>query len=163
QSTLGAAQAIPDVCDLRDPREAAVKVLVGGGPPSTPAPVAPGPVVVKTDLTAAPGGGSDLLSIEPEPPSLLGGHGGEILRGLAANQAVEISPTVEDSPLVAEALAEPPGMASVQLSESIGPMQSGVLPTMLAILGIKPFDTSGELFQRYTDLVPRLDPGQLGG
>ena len=71
---------------------------------------------------------------------------------------VDVTPTIGASPLLQDMLDvyEPPTDAII--SETIGPIQAGVLQTMLPILGIKAFDTTGELFHRFDSLVPYLDP-----
>jgi hypothetical protein len=51
--------------------------------------------------------------------------------------------------------------SEVVLSETIGPMQSAVLDTMLPIIGVKPFDSTGDLFSQFSGLVPVLDPADF--
>jgi len=44
--------------------------------------------------------------------------------------------------------------SAVELSESIGPMQSAAVDTLLPIIGVEPFDETGELFSQFEGLVP---------
>jgi hypothetical protein len=69
-----------------------------------------------------------------------------------------IEPTVAPSAVLSEMFGGSAARPAVVLSESIGPIQSAVLDTMLPIIGVKPFDRTGELFSHFTDLVPVLDP-----
>jgi len=72
---------------------------------------------------------------------------------------VNVSATTAVTPLLKEALSfqdETPGVT--QISESIGFIQSGVLQTLLPIIGIKPFDIKNELFHRFSGLVEQRHP-----
>jgi hypothetical protein len=71
---------------------------------------------------------------------------------------VRVTPTIGTSPLVQEILGEYLPSTQAVVSETIGPIQAGVLSTALPIIGIKPFDTPHELFGRFDGLVPQLDP-----
>ncbi len=80
-----------------------------------------------------------------------------------AGEAVEVVPTIANSALVREALGLGPELPpDVVVSESIGPMQAGLLQTMLTILGIKPFDAWGQLFRQFDGLLPVGDPADFG-
>jgi len=81
---------------------------------------------------------------------------------LRAGDGVEVIPHLGDSPLLQDLLHEREPAAEAVVSESIGPIQAGVLPTVLPIIGIKPFDHTGELTDRLQGLVPRLDPEAFG-
>ena len=48
------------------------------------------------------------------------------------------------------------------ISESMGPLQANILPTMLAVMGIKPFDQSGELFSQFTGIIEPRSPEEFG-
>jgi hypothetical protein len=80
-----------------------------------------------------------------------------------AGEVVEVAPTVAVSPLVQESLGldteVPPTMV---ISESIGPIQAGLLRTMLPIIGIKPFDVNSQLFHQFAELIPLRDPAGFG-
>jgi hypothetical protein len=78
--------------------------------------------------------------------------------------AVEVVPSVAMTPLVQEALGEQ-GLALprvTQISESIGYIQAAILPTMLPIIGIKPFDLNDEFFRRFNGAVEIFDIDTLG-
>jgi hypothetical protein len=83
------------------------------------------------------------------------------LEAVAGNDLV-VRPTVTPSPVLAEMLGDPAARPDVELSESIGPMQSAVLDTLLPIIGVKPFDLAGEFFSQFTGLVPVVDPATFG-
>lgn len=68
------------------------------------------------------------------------------------------------TPLVMDLLDmgdRPPPMVGV--SESIGPMQAGLLDTILPIIGIKPFDARHELFHRFEGLIQPRAADEFGG
>lgn len=76
----------------------------------------------------------------------------------------EVRPTAAISPLLREALGVGDALPDAEwVSESIGPMQAGILETTLVIVGIKPFDPVGDLFTRFAALVPPRDPAEFGG
>jgi hypothetical protein len=72
-----------------------------------------------------------------------------------------IRPAVTASPLLAEAL-DAANKETVQILESIGPIQAEVLPTTLALLGVKPFDTTRSIRGRIEGLVHPLEFGDFG-
>lgn len=77
-------------------------------------------------------------------------------------ERVNISATTAVTPLLKEALSigdETP--RDTQISESIGFIQSGVLQTLLPIVGIKPFDIKNELFLRFSGLVEPRKPEEF--
>ena len=50
---------------------------------------------------------------------------------------------------------------TVMPSETIGPMQGAILPTLLPLLALKPFDRENRILHQFGHLaVPLLDPGQ---
>lgn len=68
------------------------------------------------------------------------------------------------TPLVMDLLNmadQPPPMITV--SESIGPMQAGLLDTILPIIGIKPFDRRHELFHRFGGLIQPRTADEFAG
>jgi hypothetical protein len=69
-----------------------------------------------------------------------------------------VHPTVAPSAVLSQMLGDRTPRSDVVLSESIGPIQSAVVDTMLPIIGVKPFDRTGQLFSQFTGLVPVLDP-----
>jgi hypothetical protein len=79
------------------------------------------------------------------------------------DESVLVKPTVAVSPLVQEALGfESEIPTTVLVSESIGPIQAELLPTMLTIIGIKPFDVNQELFYQFEELIAPRDPATYG-
>jgi hypothetical protein len=83
---------------------------------------------------------------------------------VGAGEVVTVSPKAAVSPLLQEALGiradDLPEYAVV--SETIGPMQAALLPTVLPILGIKPFDQTNQLFRGFHGLVRPRDPDDFG-
>jgi hypothetical protein len=78
-------------------------------------------------------------------------------------ERVQVEPTIALTSLVKEALGYDPYIPSTtQVSETIGDIQAGLLPLMLPIIGIKPFDLNGELFGLFYDLVDTRDPADFG-
>jgi hypothetical protein len=75
---------------------------------------------------------------------------------------VEVTPTFGSSPLLQDLLQGREPAAEAVVSESIGPIQAAVLPTVLPILGIKPFDRTGELLEQFQNVVPQYDPATFG-
>ena len=72
---------------------------------------------------------------------------------LRAAEHVTVEPPAAVTPLLRETVVgtgEAP--AWLQVSESIGPMQAGVLTTLLPIIAIKPFDLAKNLFGQFRDL-----------
>jgi len=81
---------------------------------------------------------------------------------LASGERRIVSSVAQISPLVAMLLppqndaADAPDV--VEPSETIGPMQGAILPTLLPLLALKPFDASFEVLRRFAHLqVPQLD------
>ena len=70
---------------------------------------------------------------------------------------VRVTPTIGASPLIQEMFGADAASTQVVVSETIGPIQAGVLPTALSIIGTKPFDTADELPGRFDTAVPQLD------
>lgn len=70
-------------------------------------------------------------------------------------ESVSAESTLAESPLVRESLelVDQPLPKVAYVSESIGQMQAGLVQTMLAIIGIKPFDVNQELFRQFTGLI----------
>src|SRR5262249_51653507 len=81
---------------------------------------------------------------------------------VADSEQVEVTPRAAASSLIAEALEESASDNGVIVSETIGAIRAAVLPTMLAIIGIKPFDTTGQLVDQFRGLVQVRDPGEFG-
>jgi hypothetical protein len=81
---------------------------------------------------------------------------------LSPGQTIEVQPTVGASPLLNELLQGRTEATDAVISESIGSIQAGLLPTALPIVGIKPFDQKNELFSQFTGFVPPSDPGEFG-
>jgi hypothetical protein len=77
----------------------------------------------------------------------------EVEVDLAEGERKLVRPTIAASPLLHEAIGQPADAERVVVSETIGPMQAAVLPTMLAIVAIKPFDETNELFGQFDGLV----------
>jgi hypothetical protein len=75
---------------------------------------------------------------------------------------VTVTPTVGGSPLTQELIGPYWPLTQAVVSETIGPIQAGVQATALPIIGIKPFDTTHELFREFEGVVPRLDPHAFG-
>jgi hypothetical protein len=75
---------------------------------------------------------------------------------LVAGETKYVVPGGGGSPLLAET-GTSDADGSVVVSESIGPMRSTALLTVLPLLGVVPFDTTEELFQRLRPLMPQLD------
>jgi Caspase domain len=72
-----------------------------------------------------------------------------------------VTPGGARSPLLAETgLSTQDG--SVLISESIGPMRAGTLPTVLPLLGALPFDETGSLLPEMRPLVQPLDIAAYG-
>jgi hypothetical protein len=71
---------------------------------------------------------------------------------------VEVRPSLESSPLLHEALGTARFVETAQFSETIGPMQSGVLQTLLTMVGIKHVDVADQVFHQLTDLVRARAP-----
>ncbi len=75
---------------------------------------------------------------------------------------LSVSARAAMTPLLTEAMATPEVPRDATLSESIGPMQSGLLATVLPMLGIKVFDINRELFSQFRDLVEPRDAAEFG-
>jgi caspase domain-containing protein len=75
---------------------------------------------------------------------------------VAAGERTSVAPTTVHSPLIAEAVSQQAG-EPVVVSETIGPMYTSTLLTVLPIVGVLPFDTTGELFGRFRPLVSELE------
>ena len=75
---------------------------------------------------------------------------------------ITVKPTVARSPLLEELLGATAAAENIVISEHIGPIQATVLPTMLPILAVKPFDRTGALLGQFPRLVPDLDPAEYG-
>ncbi len=76
-----------------------------------------------------------------------------------AGQTMNVSPTVDAGSIVREALDLQAGLPEdAVISESIGPIQAGLLQTMLPLIGVKPFDTRNEILGQFTNLVAPRDP-----
>ena len=71
---------------------------------------------------------------------------------------IKVLPSLEASPLLHEALDTRRFVEAALLSETIGPMQSGVLQTLLAMIGIKHLDIDDQLFHQLTSLVRAVRP-----
>jgi hypothetical protein len=81
---------------------------------------------------------------------------------LEPGQVAEVDASAAVSPLVEDTIGwQGPGQ-SVIISESMGPLQANILPTMLAVMGIKPFDQSGELFSQFTGIIESRSPEEFG-
>lgn len=66
-------------------------------------------------------------------------------------EVAEVTAQAEASPLLAEANAYQ-GSERVEVSEGLGAMQSAILPSVLPLLAVKPFDAMGEILPRFPDL-----------
>jgi Caspase domain len=81
---------------------------------------------------------------------------------LKPGQIAQIEASAAVSPLVEDTVGwQGPGQ-SVFISESMGPLQANILPTMLAVMGIKAFDQSGELFHQFTGVIEPRSPEEFG-
>ena len=70
---------------------------------------------------------------------------------VAAGEEANVRPTSAVSPLVEEALGVREEVPTDQvISESIGPIQAAVLPTMLPLIGAKAFDFDNVILSRFT-------------
>ncbi len=82
---------------------------------------------------------------------------------LGPGSNVEVIPAAAASSLVVEILGEHPIPRHVVISDSMGPVQSGLPPTLLAVLGLVPFDTTGELSGPFVRVsCPPADAGAFG-
>jgi uncharacterized caspase-like protein len=79
-----------------------------------------------------------------------------------ARTVVKVTPTIGTSPLIQQVLGEHEPPTRAGFSETMGPIQAGVLPTVLPIIGIKPFDLTHQLFRRFNGVVPEFDPNTFG-
>lgn len=75
---------------------------------------------------------------------------------------VTIAPSVTASPLLAEALRLPDGPAQVVVSEASGAIQSAVLPTLLAMLGVKAIDPRNTVLRSLDGVLAARSPDELG-
>jgi hypothetical protein len=75
-------------------------------------------------------------------------------------EQVNVTPKVEESDVVSALVG--PGATTAVISESIGEIQGALLATVLPIVGIKPFDDTGELFGQFSGAVPRRDARDFG-
>jgi len=75
---------------------------------------------------------------------------------------VRVVPTTPPSALLTEAGLAAPDAETTLISETIGPIQAEVLPTMLSLLGIMPFDPGGMITDELSGLVPSLDAASFG-
>jgi hypothetical protein len=75
---------------------------------------------------------------------------------------VAVRPDGLRSALLRDVLARREPVRDVMLSEPMGSLEGAVLPTLLAIVGIAPFDAGREIARRLGRVVPRSDPGQAG-
>ena len=71
---------------------------------------------------------------------------------------MKVAPTIGSSPLIRDMFGAGASDMQVVISETIGPIQAGVLPTALSIIGVKPFDIAHELSGRFDGAVSLLDP-----
>lgn len=69
---------------------------------------------------------------------------------LVAGQHYDVSPMAQVTPAAAALMAGEPDVPrpTVAPSETIGPMQGAILPTLLPLLALRPFDTEGVVLQR---------------
>ena len=81
---------------------------------------------------------------------------------LRADEHLTVQPLAAITPLLAETVAGGTGAPSVLVvSETIGSIQAAVLPTLLPMIAIKPFDLKNEVFQRFNGLFPAADAAQF--
>lgn len=82
---------------------------------------------------------------------------------VVAGETATVESRVAPSSLMRDVLGVSPQVTQTQtFSESIGPIQAGMVQTMLPIIGIKPFDIHDEVFGAFSTLVPeRVDPASL--
>jgi hypothetical protein len=79
---------------------------------------------------------------------------------VAGGEEASVRPTSAVSPLVEEALGVREEVPTDQvISESIGPIQAAVLPTMLPLIGAKAFDFDNVILSQFTGLVGRVLSG----
>ena len=81
---------------------------------------------------------------------------------LERGQVAQVEASAEVSPLVEDTIGRQASGQSVIISESMGPLQANILPTMLAVMGIKPFDQFGELFHQFTGIIESRSPEEFG-
>ena len=74
---------------------------------------------------------------------------------------VKVTPTIGASPLVRAMFGADASPTQVVISETMGPIQAGIVPTALSIIGIKPFDATHELPGRFDGAVAPLDAEAL--
>lgn len=81
---------------------------------------------------------------------------------LAPGQTGRVEASAAVSPLVEDMVGSQGPGQSVVISETMGPLQANILPTMLAVMGIKAFDQSGELFRQFTGIIEPRSPDEFG-
>ena len=82
---------------------------------------------------------------------------------LSGGQSRQLSLQAQVTPVLAELLPrtafESDVPETVRPSESIGPMQAAILPTLLPLLAIKPYDYARQILRQFDHLnIPLLDP-----
>jgi uncharacterized caspase-like protein len=80
---------------------------------------------------------------------------------VARGEVKVVRPAVAASPLLAETL-NTSNKETVEILESIGPIQAEVLPTTLALIGVKPFDKTGSIKGSIEGLVHPLEFADFG-
>ncbi len=86
---------------------------------------------------------------------------------LAAGEVQEVAAVAQITPataaLLTDALAGGPAPERIMPSETIGPMQGAILPTLLPLLAVKPFDAAQSVLFSFDHLeVPTLGPAPEG-
>ena len=76
---------------------------------------------------------------------------------LERDQHADVRASAAISPLVEDVIGP-----NLIISESMGPLQANLLPTMLAVMGLKPFDQSGELLGPLAGIVESRSPEEFG-
>lgn len=71
---------------------------------------------------------------------------------------VTVTPSLEASLLVHESAGTSGFVSDATFSESVGPMQSGVLQTLLTIIGIKHFDVGEQIFHQFRGVIAPVSP-----
>ena len=80
---------------------------------------------------------------------------------LDSDLAVTVDASAGVSPLVEDTIGSQERGSSVFISESMGPLQANILPTMLAVMGIKPFDQD-QVFHHFSGMIGSRLPEEFG-
>jgi hypothetical protein len=75
---------------------------------------------------------------------------------VTAGEELKITPTPFSSQVVRDAIGgeRSADLTSTEPSETVGPMQGAVLPTLLPLLGLKAYDRGNTFLRKYNDVIP---------